>query len=110
MTQEQFVNILEGAGIPVRYDHGENGLKVPFIFYTFVKGPALNADNKTYIKKNIVEVNILTDSKSDMNAYTDILEGIFDANDIPWGDPSEGWDDDEKIYLTTYNMEVNFNG
>lgn len=106
MTQEEFKAILDGVGVPVRYDHGEDGLALPFIYYTFVRGTLLNADNKRFAVKNIASVSIITTSKAEMNTITARLEDLFSDNDVPFGDPSEGWDDDEKIYLTTYDMEV----
>ena len=106
MTQEEYKEMLEGVGVPVRYNHGEDGLAVPFIYYTFVRTPLLNADNKCFAKKNNASVSIVTNSKADMNILTARLEDVFNDNEMPFGEPDEGWDDDEKIYITTYYMEV----
>lgn len=106
MTQEEYKEMLEGVGVPVRYNHGEKDLAVPFIYYTFVRVPLLNADNKRYAVKYKASVSIVTTSKENMNILTDRLEDIFSENEIAFGEPDEGWDDDEKIYLTTYDTEV----
>ena len=106
MTQEEFTNILNGVGIPVRYDHGEEGLAVPFIYYTFVRGTALNADNVSYSTKNTIEINLVTTSKAEQHDLSLKLEGLLTANEIPYGSPDEGWSSSEKIYLLTYTLEV----
>ena len=106
MTQEEYKEMLEGVGVPVRYNHGENGLAVPFIYYTFVRAPLLNADNKRYAVKNKASVSIVTTTKEKMNILTARLEDIFSDNEIAFGEPVEGWDDDEKIYINTYDTEV----
>lgn len=106
MTQEEFVTAVETVGLPVRYDHGEDGLKLPFIYYTFVRGALLHADNKTYAKQNNVSLNLVTTSKAQQNEYSEKIEDLLDSLDIPYGTPDEGWSDGEKFYLLTYDLEV----
>lgn len=106
MKQQEFVDVLNGLNIPVRYDHGENGLPVPFLYYTFVRGTLLNADNKSYARKNNAVVNIVATTKEDTDRLTSELEELFTDNEIPYGEPLEGYDEKEKTYLTTYYLEV----
>ena len=106
MNQQEFYDILTGLNIPVRYDHGEDGLPVPFCYYTFVRATLLNADNKSFATFNNAVVNIVATSKEEINRLTSMLEELLSDNDIPFGDPDEGWDEKEKIYLTTYYLEV----
>ena len=106
MTQEELNTMLNRIGIPVRYDHGEKGLKVPFIYYTFERASALNADNYTYHKKNVVSISLVTTSKASQNEYASKLEDLIQEYELPFGDTSEGWNNDEKIYILTYFMEV----
>lgn len=106
MTITELVEILNESELSVRYGFAEAGVKLPFIFYTYTRGTAQSADDKSFVKKAVVEINLQTESKAQQLEMASRLEAIFDAHNLPYGDPDEGWDDDERIYLLTYTMEV----
>lgn len=104
MTQEQFKERLDEMDIPVFYDHAKAGTKVPFITYNWHRNSQLNADDKVYTKKNEVTIELITNSKSDLNRLSEKLEDILE--DIaPWTS-EEGYSDEEQIYNNYYTMEV----
>lgn len=104
MTQNEFFAELEKTNIPVFYNEAKKGTKVPFIVYTFVRVPDLIADNKVYTKKYEVRVELTTNSKTSMVENSTILEEILDT--ITPYSVTEGWSDDEQIYINTYDMEI----
>lgn len=106
MTRQEYADILNEIGIPIRYDHAETGLAVPFIYYTFTLQSSLIADNHVYSTKHIVELNLVTVSKAEQDEWLEKIVKVLDANSIPWSVSGEGWDENEKIYLITLTMEV----
>lgn len=106
MNREQFHSQLENVGVPVRYGFGEEGLKLPFIYYTFVRQSMIDADNRTYATKNDVELHVEATSKKELDEVCLKVESVLSENDIPFGSPQEGWDNKERIYLNTYYLEV----
>lgn len=106
MTIEEINTALSRVGIPVRYDHGEEGLEVPFIYFTFVRGSLLDADNIVYATKHELTINLVTTTKAEQLTYSEKIEEVLTELEIPYGMPDEGWSSGEKIYLLTYNTEV----
>lgn len=104
MTQSEFVTALNQIGLLVSYDHAPIGSQVPYINYKWLDVPALMADNKVYIKKSEVSVDLVAISKTMANTYAETLENIL--NEIaPWS-VVESYSDQEKIYILSYSMEV----
>lgn len=106
MNRQEFHDVLASTGITVRYGQGEKGLRLPFMAYTFVRGSLLDADNKTYATKNVATIELLTTSKQEQDELSGMLEEALTSNDIPFGLPDEGWDDANRFYQLTYNLEV----
>lgn len=104
MTQEDFCSELEKTKIPVFYNRAKKGTKVPFIVYTFVRVPDLLADNKAYSKKYNATVELMTNSKTSLNECSIALEEILDT--IAPYYVTEAWNDDEQIYINSYDMEI----
>lgn len=104
MTQEEFFLKLNETGIPVFYNEAKKGTKVPFIVYTFVRVPDLIADNRVYTKKFDVRVELVTNSKTSLNTNSSILEEVLDS--IAPYSVYEGWNDDEQIFINSYEMEI----
>lgn len=105
MTINEFHDILSQVNITWRYDHVEKGTALPYGVYTFYRDSLLNADNKTFAKKNVVEVNVYALNKAQLDEICEQVEKGFEDNDIPWS-AVESYSLDESFYLNTYNMEV----
>lgn len=104
MTQEEFNAALLTLGVPVAYYKQKAGTKVPFINYTWHKNAALCADDKVYTKKTEVKIEVVCNTKRDLNRLSDLLEALLE-NIAPWTS-EEGESDEEQIYINTYTLEV----
>lgn len=104
MTQEEFKAKLDSTGLPTFYNLAPDGTKVPFLTYTWHRVPMLLADDSVYAKKVEISVDLVCNSKEMLNRCGDALESVLDEIS-PWTS-NEGWDDQEKIYLNTYSLEV----
>lgn len=104
MKQTEFVALLRSVGVPVAYNHARKGTAVPYINYTWLDVPALDADNRAYVKKTEVTVQLVADSKEMLTQFADLLEAVL----VEVGSWSvvEGYSDDEQIYELNYSMEV----
>lgn len=104
MTQEEFKTKLDTIGLPVAYDHAKAGTKVPFINYTWHKNSLSFADDKVYTTKFEISIELVCNSKGDLNTYSDLLENVLDSV-APWVS-TEAYSDEEQIYIKTYELEV----
>lgn len=104
MTQTEFTTKLKQSNLPVAYDHQKAGTKVPFINYTWNRNALSYADDHVYVKKVEITVELVCNSKGDLNTYSEVLEDILD--EIGGWSAFEGYSDEEQEYIKTYQMEV----
>ena len=105
MTWDEIVTMLEEAGLPLAYDHFEEGAspEPPFLLFLFPRSNNLFADGQVYQKIDELHVELYTDRKQpDTDAR---IETVLDR----WGqtyNKSEVWIPEEKLYEVLYTMEV----
>ena len=105
MTYAEIVTMLEETGLPLAYDHFEEGdsPEPPFLVFLFPSSDNFAADGTVYQKINELHVELYTDKKQpDVEAA---LEDALDRHEIYY-DKSEVWIPEEKLYEVLYSTEV----
>ena len=105
MTYAEIVAMLEETGLPLAYDHFEEGdsPEPPFLVFLFPSSDNFSADGTVYKKINELHVELYTDKKQpDVEA---VLEDVLDRHEIYY-DKSEVWIPEEKLYEVLYSTEV----
>ena len=105
MTHEEVVEMLEETGIPLAYDHFNEGESPdpPFICFLFPGSDNFSADNSVYAEFVNLNVELYTDAKDP--ELEDRLEVILNQHELFWN-KSEVWIDSEKMYEVLYQMTI----
>lgn len=105
MTFEEIKSMLEGASLPLAYDHFAEGESPdpPFIVFLSPTSDNFGADNVVYASFPEVNVELYTDKKNPKLEKK--LEKIFAGNDIYWN-KSETWIDSERMYEVLYELTL----
>lgn len=105
MTPEEIKTMLEGAGLPLAYDHFAEGESPdpPFLVFLSPTADNFGADNTVYASFPEVNVELYTDMKDPKLEKK--LEKIFEGNDIYWN-KSETWIDSERMYEVLYELTL----
>jgi hypothetical protein len=103
MTLPELVQILKATGYPVAYSHFPSAPTVPFITYLESSSDNFQADNRTYQRVRIVDVELYTDKK-DVTAEL-ALETLLESNDLPY-ETLEIYVESEKLFQKIYTIGV----
>ncbi|WP_062513941.1 hypothetical protein [Halobacillus sp. KGW1] len=108
MTIYELVALLKETGYPVAHSHFKNtkdspALAPPFIVYITPETDNFIADNRVYTKVQNVNVELYTSNKDPQ--AEEVLEGLFDDNDIPY-DAYQVYIDSEQLFQKTYEIGV----
>lgn len=105
MTPTEISAMLVGisAAVPVYYDHADNGVKVPFIEWTFSSTSNFNADNTTY--KEVFDVRVCFYSIVKDMTTEGLIKSTLTDNDLPFSH-KENHIDDEKLYQEIFTFSV----
>ena len=108
MTLAEFRNILTGITEfkdKVAYKTFKEGSApaLPFICFYVDETDNFKADDKVYLKKQTILIELYTDKKSPSTEA--LIEAALDEAGIPW-DYSESYIESEAVYLITYEVEV----
>ena len=109
MTYDEIVEMLEGAGLPLAYDHFAEGESPdpPFLVFLFPDSDNFSADGKVYQKIDELDVELYTDKKQpDVEAR---IEKVLDSHGLFYS-KTEVWLSEERLYEVLYTMEVLNNG
>lgn len=108
MTIAQFKSILEeipelkGKIVYRQFKEG-SAPALPFVCFYVNDTDNFKADNKSYLKRQNIIVELYTATKSP--ATEQLIETALDNAGIPW-DYTETYIDSESCYLIAYNVEV----
>lgn len=95
--------ILKTSNLPVAYHHFAAPPTPPYIVYLAGESNNFGADNRVYTKIQGYQVE-LYNTKKDI-AKENLIEGIFDANDIFY-DKSEEYIESEGLYEVLYLISI----
>lgn len=76
---------------------------LPFVCYYVDETDNFKADDKAYLKRQTVLIELYTAVKSP--STEELIEAALDEAGIPW-DYSESYIDSESVYQITYEVEV----
>ena len=102
MTTEKIIKMLKEYSVPCEFGHFSEPIIPPFMVYIMPATNNFNADNVVYFDINEIQVelytrqNTLTEEKK--------LESYMTENKIIWDKVSQNWLDDEKIFMTVYEV------
>lgn len=102
MTEEQIKNMLDETDLPVSYDHGDIGTKVPYITYK-TNTNNIFADNSVYEEKLQLSIWLYSSFRDRKNEKK--LEEILNKNNIAWNRDTT-YDSGSKVYISIYETEV----
>lgn len=103
MTLVDIFTRLYETGIPVAYNHFNVEQTAPYIIYYSESSNFVRADNRQYIKRNDLTVELYTNVK-DIHSE-ELVEQALEDLGLIW-ERTEVWLETEKIYLNTYITEV----
>lgn len=108
MTYAEINNVIASFGLPYAYYQFPDGTEQapPFICF-FYAYDDIHADNSNYVGRAALYLELYTDNK-DFNRESVIETGLTQAG-FSYGKESN-YIDSEKMWQTTYNMEVLING
>jgi hypothetical protein len=105
MTYDEIVGILEGAGLPLAYDHFAEGESPdpPFLIFLFPGSDNVFADDTVFEKIDQLNVELYTDRKDPDTEMR--IETILCTNELPWV-KTEVWLETEKMYEVLYQTQI----
>ena len=109
MTEKEVYKILKSIGLPLVYDHFEEGKapKLPYIAYRYPYTDNSAADGITYAKINALDIELYTESKDLVTEKK--IEAVFNEHGIFY-EKTETFITSEKMFQIVYQMEVLING
>ena len=104
MKHKNLFNLLKSVNIPVAYDHFDDNknLVPPFMAYREQSANIFKADNKNYFLEKHFEIELVT-NKKDIE-LEELIEELFNKNNILFEKNDEIWDKEEKIYHIFYEI------
>lgn len=98
---DDLLTLLKSTGLPVAYHHFDAPPAPPYIVYLSPDTQNFFADNRVYCQIENYQVELYTVKKDP--ASEALLEGLFNANDIPW-DKNGLYLEGEKLYQVVYEI------
>lgn len=102
MTNDEIAEMLNRIA-DTHYSHAPIGTAIPFITYITEFSNNFGADDKVYQKVKSVTITAYMGSL-DLHIDTEIQQALDNMN-IYWTSSTD-YDSDQKLYTTTYEMEV----
>lgn len=107
MTFQEIATMVNSTGINNRYDHYTTNPAPPYVVFYIPAYNDFKADDSNYCGR--AELHIELFCKTRDTAKETLIETKLRANDLTWY-KSVDYINDEKVYQTTYEMEVLLNG
>ena len=107
MTLKEIATMISTIGYPYRYSHFSETPNPPYVVFYYPSETDPHADNSNYINKRQFFVELFTKTK-DATAEA-LVESVLKQNGFSWYKQTD-FLNDEKLFQTTYEMEVLING
>ena len=107
MTLTEIETMLSALELPWRYSHFSKTPEPPYIAYYFPSENDVMADNSNYANKRQMFVELFTKTK-DFDTEAEVESALKGAG-LTWYKQTD-FLNDEKLFQTTYEMEVIING
>lgn len=108
MTYQEIAQMIESIGLPFAYYQFPDDTEQapPFICFLYDYDD-FYADDSNYADKVVLTVELYTDTKD--IPLESAVEAVLDANEMTWSKAST-YIDSERMWQTSYTMEVFING
>lgn len=107
MTLTEIATMVNGIGLPNRYDHFTDSPAPPYIVFYVPAESDFMADDSNYTNRVQLHIELYTKGKDITNESA--VEDALRANGITWYKQTD-FLSDELIYQTVYECEVILNG
>ena len=107
MTKEQIATLIASFGFTWQYSHFSEVPAPPYVVYYYPTQNDVHADNTNYVGRRQLFVELFTKTKDEASEAT--IEGKLKAAGLSWYKQTD-FLNDERLFQTTYEMEVIING
>ena len=107
MTLKEVADLIASCGFTWRYSHFSQIPNSPYIVYYFPSENDIHADNVNFVNCRQLFIELFTKPKD--IASEAIIEGKLKEAGLSWYKQTD-FLNDEKLYQTTYELEVIING
>ena len=107
MTLLQVAQMVASIGLPYRYSHYSETPQPPYVVFYYPADTDPHADNSNYINKRQLFIELFTKTKD--HASEASVESVLIQHGLSWYKQTD-FLNDEKLFQTTYEMEVIING
>ena len=107
MTKAEVYTMLNNTGLPCAYSHFSQVPETPYLVYYYPAENDVHADNSNFVNRRQLFVELYTKGKDFDTEST--VEGALAGAGLSWYKQTD-FLNDEKLFQTTYEMEVLING
>jgi len=107
MTLAEIATMVASFNLPWRYSHFSETPAPPYVVYYFPSENDVYADDSNFVNKRQLFIELYTTTKDTTSEGT--IESTLKQHGLTWYKQTD-FLNDEKLYQTTYEMEVIING
>ena len=107
MTKTEVANLIASFGFSWRYSHFSQTPAPPYVVYYYPAENDVHADDSNYVNKRQLFVELFTKTKDDTSEAP--IEDKLKAAGLSWYKQTD-FLNDEKLFQTTYELEVIIDG
>lgn len=107
MTLAEIASMVASFNLPWRYSHFSQTPAPPYVVYYFPAENDVMADNSNFVNKRQLFIELYTSTKDSTSEGT--IESTLKQKGLSWYKQTD-FLNDEKLFQTTYEMEVLING
>ena len=107
MTRKEVADMVAAMNFPWRYSHFSQTPTPPYVVYYYPSENDVMADNSNYVNKRQLFVELFTKAKDATSEAA--VEAELKKSGLSWYKQTD-FVNDEKLFQTTYEMEVIING
>lgn len=107
MTLLEVAQMVASIGLPYRYSHFSETPQPPYVVFYYPSETDPHADNSNYINKRQLFIELFTNTKDQTSEA--LVESVLRQHSLSWYKQTD-FLNDEKLFQTTYEMEVIING
>lgn len=107
MTLKEVADLIASFGLPWRYSHFSQTPNPPYVVYFYPSENDVYGDNSNYVNKRQLFVELYTKAKDATTEAT--IESALKTAGLTWYKQTD-FLNDEKLFSTTYEMEVIIHG
>ena len=107
MTLKEVADLIASFNLPWRYSHFSQTPNPPYVVYFYPSENDVMADNSNYVNKRQLFVELYTKAKDATTEAT--IETTLKNAGLTWYKQTD-FLNDEKLFQTTYEMEVIIHG